>query len=308
MPKDMEVLRRRMVEGLLQRGVIQSSPVEKAFSRIPRHIFLEGIIPAEHAYLDQAVMLKYPGSSVSQPQVIASMLELLLLKPGMKVLEIGTASGYNAALMAEIVGKADLVFSMEKEWDLAAGARANLSQAGYSGVNVEAGDGTLGWPRGEDIPFQRIMITAQTASVPPSLLEQLETGGKLVTPLVMSEGVTLLVRLEKGNRILGKAFPYPVTFVPLTGEGIQRQRENWRRKLENLWRGIQPFCRSFPLDSPRLWGVFLFLMREVLQGEGRERPEGLWYKWQAEGRPSLDDWVLEFDREGFVEAISRQEG
>jgi len=307
LPKDMEVLRRRMVDRLLERGVIQSNPVAEAFSRVPRHIFLEGIIPAEQAYFDQAVMLKFPGSSVSQPQVIATMLEILLLKPGMKVLEIGTASGYNAALLADIVGDDELVFSIERESDLISRAQDNLLRGGYPGVNITAGDGTLGWPEKEEASFDRIIITAQAGIIPPKLIEQLKTGGKLVTPLVLSDGATLLVRIEKGERILGRAFPFPVTFVPLKGEGIKYRGENWRRDLNNLWRGIQPFCRSFPLDSPRLWGVFLFLLHEVLEGKTRERPEGLWYKWQAEGRPKINDWILEFNREGSIKAVFRRE-
>ncbi len=307
MPKDMDILRRRMVDRLLERGVIQSNSVAGAFSRVPRHVFLEGVIPARQAYFDQAVMLKFPGSSVSQPQVIATMLEILQLEPGMKILEIGTASGYNAALLADIAGDDSLVFSIEREAGLISRARDNLSRGGYPGVNIRPGDGTLGWPEKEKASFDRIIITAQTEIIPPKLIEQLKVGGRLVTPLVLSDGAILLVRLEKGERILGRAFPFPVTFVPLKGEGIKHGCENWRRDLNNLWRGIQPFCRAFPLDSPRLWGVFLFLLNQVLEGKVRERPESLWYKWQAEGRPKINEWILEFNREGLIKSVFRQE-
>jgi len=296
-----------MVNSLLERGVIQSPQIGKAFSSVPRHTFLDGVIPPEQAYYDQAVMLKFPGSSVSQPQVIASMLELLLINPGMKVLEIGTASGYNAALIAELTEDSELVFSIEKEKDLVFKARDNLMKAGYSGVKILAGDGSLGWPKDEGIHFDRIIITAQTPVIPPKLIEQLKNEGKLVTPLVFNERVTLLVRVEKGKRIFGRAFPFPVVFVPLKGKGVKIEGKDWRSLLDNLWRGIQPFCRNFPLDSPALWGVFLFLLREVFNGRGKERPEGLWYKWQAEGRPGVDDWFLEFNKEGSIEGVFKRE-
>ncbi len=304
----MDSLRRQMAQELLGRGVIKDPRIGRAFARVPRHIFLEGVIPPEQAYFDQAVMLKYPCSSVSQPQVMASMLEILDLQPGMKVLEIGTASGYNAALLAEIVGDPELIYSVEREKDLIPTARENLERSGYGEVNVAAGDGTLGWPHREEVPFERIIITAQTPSLPPPLTDQLKEGGKMVLPLVLGEDITLLVRVEKEDGLWGRVFPCPVSFVTLRGQGLQQKKKTWERQLSGLWRGIQRYCRSFPLDSPRLWGVFLFLLKELLEHKKTERPEVLWSRWQAEGRPETGEWLLEFDREGFISGVMRREG
>lgn len=303
----MDSLRRQMAQELLGRGVIKDPRIGRAFARVPRHIFLEGVIPPEQAYFDQAVMLKFPCSSVSQPQVMASMLEILDLQPGMKVLEIGTASGYNAALLAEIAGDPELVYSMEREKDLIPAARKNLERSGYGEVNVAAGDGTLGWPNQEDASFERIMITAQTPSLPPPLAAQLKEGGKMVLPLVLGEDITLLVRVEKEDGLWGRVYPFPVSFVTLRGQGLQQKKMTWERRLGGLWRGMQRYCGTFPLDSPQLWGVFLFLLKELLDNKSPERPEALWSRYQAQGRPEIGEWLLEFDREGFIVGVIRRE-
>ncbi len=296
-----------MAQELLGRGVIKDPRIGRAFARVPRHIFLEGVVPAEQAYFDQAVMLKFPCSSVSQPQVMASMLEILVLQPGMKVLEIGTASGYNAALLAEIASDPELIYSVEREKDLLPAARKNLEVSGYGGVNVAAGDGTRGWPTQEDAPFDRIIITAQSPSLPPPLTDQLKEGGKMVLPLILGEDITLLVGVEKEDGLRGRVYPFPVAFVNLRGKGLQQKKKTWARQLSGLWRGIQPYCRTFPLDSPRLWGVFLFLLKELLEHKSPERPEALWSRWQGEGRPEIGEWLLEFDRDGFIAGVIRRE-
>jgi len=171
--------------------------VQEAFARVPRHIFVPEVSAAA-AYRDEALVIKcgpdgLPISSSSQPAMMAIMLEQLALRPGHRVLEIGTGSGYNAAVMAEVVGPGGLVVSIDIDPELVARARASLMAAGYDDVTVLCADGGYGDPA--DAPFDRIIVTAGAWDIAPAWLDQLGPDGRLVLPLSL-HGIQLSVALE----------------------------------------------------------------------------------------------------------------
>lgn len=190
--------RARLVSELVVRGGGLSQPVHEAFARVPRHIFVPEVGPAA-AYRDEAFVIKcgpdgLPVSSSSQPAMMAIMLEQLGLGHGHRVLEIGTGSGYNAAVMAEIVGPAGQVLSMDIDPELVTRARSSLVEAGYDDVTVLCADGGYGDPA--DAPFDRIVVTAGAWDIAPAWLDQLGPGGRLVLPLSV-RGIQLSVALER---------------------------------------------------------------------------------------------------------------
>jgi protein-L-isoaspartate(D-aspartate) O-methyltransferase len=171
-------------DDLARRGVFGGPLVEAAFRAVPRHRFLPGVPPAE-AYRDQVIVTRVedgvPVSASSQPSFMAVMLQQLGLEPGHRVLEVGAGTGYNAALMAEIVGEQGKVVSVDIDAEVVAGARACLDATGYTGVTVLCADGTFGHaPEG---PYDRIVVTVGAGDIPPALREQLRPGGCLVVPL-----------------------------------------------------------------------------------------------------------------------------
>jgi protein-L-isoaspartate(D-aspartate) O-methyltransferase len=190
------------------RGIADAS-VLRAMERVRRDAF----VPAELAplaYADRPLLIG-EGQTISQPYVVAWMTEALAPKPGDRVLEVGTGSGYQAAVLAEIVGR---VFTVEIVESLARRATERLAALGYGNVTVRAGDGYRGWP--EEAPFDGVLVTAATPRVPPALLEQLREGGRLVLPLGDDPSeLVVLTRTREGTerRSLGA-----VRFVPMTGE------------------------------------------------------------------------------------------
>jgi len=183
--------------------------VVAAMRRVPRH----GFIPdsaSEDAYGDFPLPIGY-NQTISQPYIVAYMTEALRLQPGEKVLEIGTGSGYQAAILAELGVR---VFSIEIVKPLAQYAKDNLLKLGYDQVMVRAGDGYQGWP--EESPFDAIIITAAPDHVPSPLLEQLAVGGRLILPVGdYSQNLVLIRRTEEGYQ---KTELLPVRFVPMTGQ------------------------------------------------------------------------------------------
>lgn len=198
---------------LIARG-IEDAAVIAAMRSVPREAFLApGLAP--YSYADTPLPIG-AGQTISQPFIVALMAEKAQLTPGDKLLEIGTGSGYAAAVYAMLVAH---VFTMERHDGLAKGARRALYAAGFGQVRVRAGDGTLGWP--EQAPFDAIIVAAGTPAPPPSLRAQLAIGGRMVLP-VGKHGYQHLVRLTRLGR---DAFKHeqlgPVRFVPLVG------REGW---------------------------------------------------------------------------------
>ncbi len=202
--------RAKMVETLKQKG-IKDSAVLASMDKVQRHEFApEKYI--DRSYKDMSLPLGN-DSTISQPYMVALMIEAIRARPGQKVLEIGTASGYSAAVLSEIVGD---VYTIEIDQTLAAKATSTLAHLGYSNVHVRQGDGFYGWP--EEAPFDAIIITCSADKVPPRLIEQLKEGGRMVMPLGDSYSLQTLAVITKTN---GKMISRPlvgVQFVPMVGE------------------------------------------------------------------------------------------
>jgi protein-L-isoaspartate(D-aspartate) O-methyltransferase len=200
--------RLRLVEDLRVKG-IRDLAVLRAFERVPRHQFVPTGI-RHRAYEDTPLPIGN-GQTISQPFIHAHYLELLGLKGTEKVLEIGTGTGYQTALLAQLVPQ---VFSIERIAALSEQARANLEKLGIPNVSLCVGDGTLGWKA--YAPFDAILVSAGSPSVPQPLLEQLADGGRLLVPEGDLETQHLMIYTRRGAR-MDKREVSPVRFVPLIG-------------------------------------------------------------------------------------------
>jgi len=207
---DFEEKRRRLAERLREELNL-SEKVYEAIKKVPRHLFVPERYRSE-AYIDTPLPIGY-GQTISAPHMVAIMCELLELKEGERVLEIGTGCGYHAAVTAEIVGKSGMVISIERIPELAEMAKRNLSALGYDNVLVFVGDGSLGYP--DYAPYDKIYVTASAPDVPKPLIEQLKSGGKIVIPL--GESYQRLYVVEKKNGIVKRSWG-AVRFVLLYGE------------------------------------------------------------------------------------------
>ncbi len=195
---------------LVPRGISDES-VLRAMRTVPRHSFVPVALRG-HAYEDRPLPIGH-DQTISQPFIVASMTEELRLKEGMKVLEIGTGSGYQAAVLAQITPH---VFTIEIKEPLAIAARDRLRELGYRTVQVRHADGYYGWK--EEAPFDAIMVTAAAPHVPPPLVEQLKQGGRLILPVgppLGTQDLRLVAKDEKG-KVRSRSL-YDVRFVPLTG-------------------------------------------------------------------------------------------
>ncbi|GMQ87064.1 MAG: protein-L-isoaspartate(D-aspartate) O-methyltransferase [Gammaproteobacteria bacterium] len=185
--------------------------VMQAMARVPRHEF----VPASerrYAYENRPLPIGY-GQTISQPYIVAIMTDLMKLEPGDRVLEIGTGSGYQAAVLAELVQQ---VYSIEIIGDLARRARDVLDRLGYAQVKTRVGDGYYGWQ--ERAPFDAIIVTAAADHVPPPLIKQLKPGGRMLIPVGSRFMTQQLVLITKGDEGITTRLLLPVRFVPLTGE------------------------------------------------------------------------------------------
>lgn len=209
--------RRLMVEQqIIARGV-KDPRVLDAMRAVPRHLFVpEALVP--EAYGDYPLPIGH-GQTISQPYIVALMTELLRVEPGHKILEIGTGSGYQAAVLAHITSN---VFTIEIVRELADGARPLLVKLGFPPGRVICGDGYAGLPA--EAPFDGIIVTAAPDHVPTPLVEQLRPGGRLVLPVGEVFGHQELKVIEKGqDGTLKETSIIPVRFVPLTGEAAERR-------------------------------------------------------------------------------------
>lgn len=206
--------RMSMVEQTIENRGVSDPDVLRAMQTAPRHRF----VPADYvdqAYADHPLPIGY-GQTISQPYIVAWMTELLALQPGEKVLEIGTGSGYQAAVLAEL-GDID-VYSIEIVPELAEQAAARLRDLGYTGVHVKQGDGYYGWE--ECAPFDAIIVTAAPDHLPAPLAQQLKDGGRLVIPIGPQGGYQSLWQFVKDGKELRAYNMGGVIFVPFTGTGI----------------------------------------------------------------------------------------
>lgn len=217
-PDSADAARARLARDLRHHGGPLSRSAASAFARVPRHIFVPEVGPAA-AYRDEALVIKcgpdgLPVSSSSQPAMMAIMLDQLDLRPGDRVLEIGTGSGYNAAVMSEVTGPGGQVVSVDIDAELVARARGSLAAAGYDRVLVLCADGGFGDP--DRAPFDRIIVTAGAWDIAPAWLDQLVPGGLLVLPLSV-RGIQLSVALRRdGERWTGTS-AWRCGFVKMLG-------------------------------------------------------------------------------------------
>ena len=229
---DFAHLRRRMVEDQLRSRGLNDTRVLAAMENVPRHLFVR---PGErYAAYDDAPLPIGLGQTISQPYIVACMTGLLHLEPTHRVLEVGTGSGYQAAVLATLASE---VWTIERHAELAHQAEQRLLELGYANVRVIAGDGTLGYP--EAAPYDAIIVTAAAPHVPEALRTQLTAGGRMVIPVAAAyaEDLKLIERLpdepttaKGGESVAARAEPrfretsiLGCTFVPLIGEqGYQK--------------------------------------------------------------------------------------
>jgi protein-L-isoaspartate(D-aspartate) O-methyltransferase len=201
--------RDRMVNDQIVRRGIKHEATLQAMKKVERH----RLVPAaqkQNAYRDSPLPIGY-GQTISQPYIVAYMTESILPAKGQKILEIGTGSGYQAAVLAEIV---DQVYTIEIVTELGERAKRDLSNMGYQNIHVKTGDGYYGWP--EQAPFDAIVVTAAAEYIPPPLIEQLKDGGLMIIPVGSQFMTQQLVLVEKTNGKVRSRNLMPVRFVPFT--------------------------------------------------------------------------------------------
>ena len=204
-----EADRARMVNEQLKARDIRDQPVLHAMLKVPRHLFVPVSLRGQ-AYSDSPLPIGH-DQTISQPYIVAFMTQALKIEPGDRILEIGTGSGYQAAILGLLARD---VYTIEIVQPLAERSRATLAEQGHRNVHVRHGNGYLGWP--EHAPFDRIMVTAAPDEVPPALVEQLKVGGLMAIPVgTTSQELRILRRTSTGVQTLDTL---PVRFVPMTGK------------------------------------------------------------------------------------------
>ncbi len=199
-----------MVREQIESRGITDLAVLSAMRKVPRHLFVEEALRSQ-AYEDHPLPIGY-GQTISQPFIVALMTAVLNVRPGMRVLEIGTGSGYQAAVLAEMGAE---VYSVERVQPLYSAALTRLNKMRYFSVHLKLDDGTMGWP--EESPFQRIMVTAGGPDVPPPLLGQLDESGILIIPVGARQRSQELIRFVKKEGKIMRANLGAVMFVDLVG-------------------------------------------------------------------------------------------
>ena len=203
-------LRADMVADQIARRGLRDQRLSQAMLKVPRHLFVPRAVRA-YAYEDHPIPIGY-GQTISQPYIVALMTSLLALRGDENVLEVGTGSGYQAAVLAEM---AKQVHTVERFEELADSARERLERLGYRNVHVYCGDGSQGWPAAA--PYDAIIITAAADEVPTPMLEQLTEGGRMVLPVGDLHGQVLQLWTRTAGRFESQDI-IPVSFVPLRGK------------------------------------------------------------------------------------------
>jgi len=235
------------VSELEQTGVLKDSRIKDAFAHVPRHLFIRQmykgsprqlvVLDRHHheeedlkvIYSDTGIPFHEPHSAASQPWLVAQMINHLGVQSGMKVLEIGAGSGYNSALLAHVVGDAGKVYSIDIQEKLVEWAKENQIDAGFSKINLRAGDGGYGWK--DAAPFDRIIVTVGSADIPPAWLSQLSEGGKLLVPFKTKDLGDPLLLLSKNDEKMHGSFVDYSYFMTLQGDyyaaghGLQQGRK-----------------------------------------------------------------------------------
>jgi protein-L-isoaspartate(D-aspartate) O-methyltransferase len=290
-------LNQALVDDLKDRGCIQTSSVEAAFRAVPRHLFVPGRALQE-VYSDRAIPAKRDQdgrwlSSSSQPAIMAVMLEQLGLEPGHRVLEIGAGTGYNAALMAHIVGEAGRVVTVDIDEELADAARQRLGMAGFERVQVVCADGGYGYP--EAAPYDRIILTAGASDITPAWWDQLEPGGRMVLPLTL-KGSMKSIAFEWADGHLASVSVRDCSFLPLRGDFAAPPSDQVQLGPDpGLY--LEP-ADAFSLDSDAAYGLLTSTSKDWAVGV--EVPAcdvlmGNLWTWLALHKPRLCRLVAEGD-------------
>ncbi len=211
---DYAQMRSAMVELLKQKGMVESARVIGAMMATRRHLFVPEEV-RQYAYFDYPLPIG-DDQTISAPGIVAKMTELLETQPDDTVLEVGTGSGYQAAVLAHLV---EHVYTIEILPSLANSARDRLAELGYENVTVRCGDGYQGWP--EHAPFDGIIVTCAPEEIPQPLQDQLKEGGRMVIPVGPEHRTQWLYVLEKQQGVINQTAVLPVRFVPMTGEAQQ---------------------------------------------------------------------------------------
>jgi protein-L-isoaspartate(D-aspartate) O-methyltransferase len=288
-----------LVEDLKKQGLIQTPRLEAAFRAVMRHLFLPGV-PLQEVYSDRAISAKKDPegkwlSSSSQPAIMAIMLEQLGLEPGHKVLEIGTGPGYNAALMAHMVGSSGQVVSVEIDEDLAEAARDHLKEAGFEQVQVICADGGYGAP--EAAPFDRIILTVGAPDIPPAWREQLKSSGRLVLPLVL-RGSMKSIAFEPVENHLTSLSVTDCGFISLRGDFAAEFPKHVELGPEPGFY-LEPMV-EIPIDRDAVYGWLREPVRDWpadLESSAGDILNGSLWTWLGLHEPRIcrlvaeDDWV-----------------
>ena len=208
MERDFELIRKIMVDDQLKTRKIQSEPILEAMRNVPRHLFVPENLRC-YSYDDSPLPIGL-GQTISQPYIVAYMTELLEPVSGMKILEIGAGSGYQAAILAYLGCK---VYSIELVEDLAKKAQENLAALHFDNIQIRCGNGYLGWP--EEAPFDAIVVTAAPDRIPDKLIAQLNEGGKMIIPVGETYSVQILKLIIKKDGMIIEKELLPVRFVPM---------------------------------------------------------------------------------------------
>lgn len=261
---DAAALNAALIDKLKYDGSLHQAQVEAAFRAVPRHVFLPGVA-LEEVYSDEAIPIKRKDgraiSSSSQPAMMAIMLEQLALRPGHRVLEIGAGTGYNAALMAHLVGETGLVVTVDIDEDIVEDARSHLAAAGFNRVQAVCADGGFGYPPAA--PYDRIILTVGAGDIAPAWLEQLAPDGRLVLPLAVN-GVQKSTAFERANGHLSSVSIVDCGFIMLRGAFAEVE----------FMAALGPDPGIY-LSCPKQVRVDAVEIYERLSGPSRDRPTGV---------------------------------